>query len=156
MNNTRIRRGSAWQQQGIEEFLLRNTIPLRLACNAGRGFPSLNSLWYEYHDGCFWCATHGSSAIIGYLRADPRCAFEVAPNEPPYCGVRGQAQAELQREGAAALLSRLIGRYLGDSNPELAAWLLSRADEEYVVRLRPTWISAWDYRPRMRAAPAAD
>jgi hypothetical protein len=155
MNNLRIRRGSAWQQHGIEEFLLRNTIPLRLACNAGRGFPSLNSLWHEFRDGCLCCATHRNSAIIDFLRVDPRCAFEVAPNDPPYCGVRGQARAELQREGAAELLSRLIARYLGDSSPELAAWLLSRADEEYVVRLQPTWISAWDYRPRMTPGPAA-
>lgn len=156
MDKLRIRRGSAWQQQGIEEFLRGNTIPLRLACNAGRGFPSLNSLWYEYRDGCFWCATHGSSAIVGYLRTDPRCAFEIAPNQPPYCGVRGQAQATLQRDGAAELLSRLIGRYLGESNPGLAAWLLSRADEEYVVRLQPTWLSAWDYRGRMAPSPPLD
>jgi len=145
-----IRSSSAWDENGIREFLCNSTIPLRLACNARQGFPLLNSLWFEYHDGSLWCATHASSAIVPLLQKDGRCAIEVALNEPPYRGVRGQAVAELSRDGAEVLLRRLIDRYLGDSNPQLAAWLLGRVDDEYVVRLRPTWLSAWDYSQRMR------
>lgn len=146
----RIRSTSAWDQRQIDAFLCDSHIPLRLACNAGQGFPLLNSLWFEYHDGGLWCATHASSAIVPFLQRDPRCAFEIALNDPPYCGVRGQARAALTREGAAALLQRLIERYLGDSNPTLADWLMSRADDEYAIRLDATWITAWDYRPRMQ------
>ncbi len=145
----RVRKKSAWPLEVIESYLGECSIPLRIACNAGRGFPSLNSMWFEYRDGSLWCATHASSAILGYLREDPRCAFEVAPNEPPYCGVRGQARAHLMREGAGELLERLIGRYLGDSNPTLAGWLMSRVEDEWILRLDPTWVSAWDYRGRM-------
>ena len=96
------------------------------------------------------------SAILGYLREDPRCAFEVAPNDPPYCGVRGQAEATLSMDGAGALLERLIARYLGDTNPSLSKWLLSRAEEEWLIRLDPTWVSAWDYRGRMSGTPGRD
>ncbi len=149
----RIRSTSAWDQRQIDAFLCDSHIPLRLACNAGQGFPLLNSLWFEYHDGGLWCATHASSAIVPFLQRDPRCAFEIALNDPPYCGVRGQARAALTREGAAALLQRLIERYLGDSNPALADWLMSRADDEYAIRLDATWITAWDYRPRMQPVP---
>ena len=145
----RVRRQSAWSIDQIEAYLAASSIPLRIACNAGRGFPSLSSMWFEYRDGSLWCATHSSSAILEFLRADPRCAFEIAPNEPPYCGVRGQARAELTREGAGPLLERLITRYLGDSNPSLSAWLMSRVDEEWLIRLEPIWFSAWDYRTRM-------
>jgi hypothetical protein len=145
-----IRPSSAWDENGIRDFLRSSTIPLRLACNARQGFPLLNSLWFEYHDDSFWCATHASSAVVPLLQKDGRCAIEVALNDPPYKGVRGQAVAELSRDGAEALLRRLIDRYLGDSNPQLAAWLLGRVDEEYVVRLRPSWLSSWDYSPRMR------
>jgi len=148
-----VRRQSAWQRPEIDAYLGASTIPLRIACNARRGFPSLNSMWFEYRDAKLWCATHASSAILGYLRDDNRCAFEVATNEPPYCGVRGQAKASLTRDGAGDLLQRLIARYLGDSNPSLAQWLLSRVDDEWVIRLEPTWISSWDYRGRMREAP---
>ncbi len=155
-NQPRVRRQSAWPIEQIGAFLAESTIPLRLACNAGKGFPSLNSMWFEYREGSLWCATHSSSAILGFLREDPRCALEVAPNEPPYCGVRGQATAELSREGAGELLERLISRYLGESNPGLATWLMSRVDEEWVIRLKPVWLSAWDYRARMSETPGRD
>ena len=149
MNTLRIRSTSAWDQDQIDAFLSGSRIPLRLACNAGRGFPLLNSLWFEYRDGSLWCATHASSAIVAFLQRDPSCAFEIALNDPPYCGVRGQSRAALSRAGAGELLERLIARYLGDSNPALAAWLMSRAADEYAIRIDPSWITAWDYRPRM-------
>ena len=149
MNTLRIRSTSAWDQDQIDAFLSGSRIPLRLACNAGRGFPLLNSLWFEYRDGSLWCATHASSAIVAFLQRDPSCAFEIALNDSPYCGVRGQSRAALSRAGAGELLERLIARYLGDSNPALAAWLMSRAADEYAIRIDPTWITAWDYRPRM-------
>jgi hypothetical protein len=140
----------------IASFLDPCTIPLRIACNAGKGFPSLNSMWFEYRDHSLWCATHASSAVLGFLQADARCAFEVAPNEPPYCGVRGQAKAELSKDGAGELLERLIARYLGDSNPGLANWLMSRVEDEWVIRLEPIWFSAWDYRARMAPPTGRD
>lgn len=150
----RISRRSAWQAPQIEAFLADARQPLRLACHARSGFPSISSLWFEYRDGCLWCASHESSAIVRYLQDDPRCAIEVAPNEPPYHGVRGHARAELTREGAAPLLERLIARYLGDRDPGLAGWLMSRAAQEYAIRLQPAWLSAWDYRGRMAPADA--
>jgi len=144
-------RTSAWNLDEIERYLSTTTVPMRLACNTARGYPLLNSLWYEYRDGFLCCAMHEDAAVIRHLERDPRCAFEVAPNDPPYCGVRGQGHAELLREGAAETLERLIARYLGDSSPRLAAWLLGRAQEEYLVRIRPEWLTAWDYRSRMQA-----
>ena len=148
----KVARRSAWELAQIEDYLGEARIPLRLACNGGKGFPSLASLWFEYGEGAIWCATHASSAILRLLGNDPRCAFEIATNEAPYHGVRGQAEVTLMREGSGELLERLIARYLGDSNPALARWLLSRVDEEYALCLRPTWVSAWDYRGRMAAA----
>lgn len=85
----------------IASFLDPCTIPLRIACNAGRGFPSLNSMWFEYRDNSLWCATHASSAVLGFLQADARCAFEVAPNEPPYCGVRGKPRQSFPKTAPA-------------------------------------------------------
>ena len=147
-----LSRASAWPAAAVESYLRGSVIPLRLSCNTARGFPLLNSLWYEYRDGHISCATHQSSAIVRHLAGDGRCAFEVATNDPPYFGVRGQGRAELTRDGAAQLLARLIDRYLGDSNPELAGWLLGRAAEEYLVRITPDWVTSWDYRPRMQPA----
>ncbi|MCG3169880.1 MAG: hypothetical protein CALGDGBN_01410 [Pseudomonadales bacterium] len=153
-----VRASSAWDAAAITEFLARSHTPMRLAANAANGFPQLASVWFEYAGGSLWCAMHEGSAMVPLLAHDPRCAFEIATNDPPYHGVRGQAQVALLREGASPLLTRLISRYLGDSNPRLAAWLLGRADQEFVVRLDPVWITAWDYAARMnpRTPAAAD
>ncbi|MFN8642393.1 MAG: hypothetical protein U0802_12345 [Candidatus Binatia bacterium] len=35
----------------------------------------------------------GDRLIVRHLRADSRCAFEIATNAAPYRGVRGQARA---------------------------------------------------------------
>ena len=148
----KVTRRSAWDLAQIEAYLIGARIPLRLACNGGKGFPSLASLWFEYREGRLWCATHASSAILRLIEHDPRCAFEIATNEAPYFGVRGQAEVTLTRDGAGELLERLIGRYLGESNPGLSRWLMSRVDEEYALCLVPTWVSAWDYRGRMATA----
>ncbi len=97
------------------------------------------------------CVSQESSHLIGFRKQNPRCAFEVAPNDPPYHGVRGQGRASLTRAGAGDALKALTERYLGDTNQELARWLLDRADQEYLIRLKPVWISSWDYGRRMES-----
>ena len=58
--------------------------------------------------------------------------------------------ASLNPDGAGALLERLLDRYLGSTDSSLGRFLLARANEELVVRLRPSWMAAWDYSRRMR------
>lgn len=125
---------------------------MRLGANTASGFPVIVSLWFLHEGDELLAAVHRESRIAKRLRADRRCAFEVSPNEPPYRGVRGQAMASLAPEGADALLGRLLDRYLGSSDSSLGRFLLARADEELVVRLRPSWIGTWDYSERMEDA----
>lgn len=132
-----------------ELYLRETVIPLRLACTTSTGWPLVLSLWYLYRDGSLWCATSPRAVILRHLEHNGRCGFEVAPNEPPYLGVRGQAQATVIRGGGGALLEQLIQRYLGTTASPLAGQLLSRAAEEVAIRLTPTRLSSWDYRRRM-------
>ena len=125
---------------------------MRLAANTGSGFPVILSLWFLPDEDQLLAAVHRDAKIAKRLRADPRCAFEIAPNEPPYCGVRGQANAHLESDGASALLERLLDRYLGSTDSNLGRFLLGRAEEELVSRLRPTWVASWDYGRRMQDA----
>ena len=125
---------------------------MRLAANTASGFPVNLSLWYLPEGDDLLAAVHQDARIVKRLRADPRCAFEIAPNDPPYLGVRGQANAILEQAGGGALLERLLERYLGSTDSDLGRFLLSRADEELVVRLRPSRIASWDYSGRMRNA----
>lgn len=123
---------------------------MRLAANTDSGFPIVLSLWFLAEGDEILGAVHRDARIAERLRADPRCAFEIAPNEPPYLGVRGQATARLESDGAEALLERLLHRYLGTTESKLGRFLLGRADEELVIRLRPEWVGTWDYSERMK------
>lgn len=142
---------SDWSQHQIEDFLQQSVIPIRIACVSKDGFPVVASLWFYYADDALWSATHKNAFIVRQLERSPKAGFEIATNDYPYRGVRGKADASVTREDAKAVLARLIDRYLGDSNQELAAWLLGRAEDEYVIRLSPRRINAWDFSRRMEA-----
>ena len=145
-------RTGPWSATQARDFLEGARVPMRLAANTPSGFPVVISLWFMPEGDDLLAAVHRNARIAKRLRADPRCAFEVAPNEPPYCGVRGSATASLQRIGAPELLERLIERYLGSTESRLARFLLGRADEELVVRLKPHRLDSWDYSDRMSDA----
>jgi hypothetical protein len=83
------------------------------------------------------------------ILANPRCGFEIATNEPPYCGVRGQGVAAVSAVGAMDLLGNLFDRYLGSRETRLASWLLSRSNDEAKIELDIRWMTSWDYSRRM-------
>jgi len=131
------------------EFLESVRIPIRLACKTKTEWPVLISLWYLYQDGLLYCATQRSAKIIGYLEFDERCAFEIAEDRPPYCGIRGQARARVDSSLGAEILEKLLVRYLGNTENELARKLLAKGDSEVAIVLEPTGIYTWDFSERM-------
>ncbi len=138
-----------WQQEAVDDFLADNTLPIRIASVAADGFPRVVSLWFEYEAPHLLCATHQTSVLAKLLQKNPRVGFEIAPDAPPYYGVRGQANAKLEPLGNGDLLERLVSRYVKDTTTEFARWLLSRSDEELVITLTPRRLYTWDYRERM-------
>lgn len=151
-SSSSIRLSGPWAQARVREFLAETQIPMRLAANTDSGFPIVLSLWFLAQDEEILAVVHRDARIAKRLKADARCAFEIAPDEPPYRGVRGQATASLSSDGAAPLLERLLDRYLGSTDSSLGDFLLARAEEELIVRLRPIWIASWDYSRRMEDA----
>jgi nitroimidazol reductase NimA-like FMN-containing flavoprotein (pyridoxamine 5'-phosphate oxidase superfamily) len=149
MNQLPVCSSSKWSAEGIESFLEAQRIPVRLASNGPDGYPLICSLWFAWHDGCLWCATHESAVVAKLLKQDPKCAFEVATNDIPYKGVRGKGRAELLRNGADGTLKELIARYLSDGSSTLANWLMSRVEQEYVIRITPDSVTSWDFSERM-------
>ena len=138
-----------WDHKAAEAYLDSTTIPLRLACTAADGFPRVVSLWYRYAEGHFYCVTHKDSKLTVLLKNNGKVGFEVSPNEPPYHGVRGQGLVTLHTDGGEEILKQHLQRYLGGTNSSLARWLLSRAQEELVVRVEVVRMFSWDYRERM-------
>jgi nitroimidazol reductase NimA-like FMN-containing flavoprotein (pyridoxamine 5'-phosphate oxidase superfamily) len=145
-----------WSQEQVDEYLHATRIPLRLACIGADGFPRVVSLWYRYREGQIYCVSHRSSKLIAMLRENGRVGFEVGPNEPPYCGVRGQGLARLSVLGGGKELESMLERYLGGSDSELGRWLLSRSTHEMVISIDPVRLFSWDYRGRMSDVAPAD
>lgn len=141
-----------WSSEEIAKFLHQATYPVRVASHAADGFPRVVSLWYRYHDGRLHCVTHRDAALVKLLRADNRVGFEVSPNEPPYFGVRGQGQVQLEPLAGRNTLQELLERYLGGTDSSLATWLMSRSDEELLLTIEPNRLYSWDYRRRMADA----
>jgi nitroimidazol reductase NimA-like FMN-containing flavoprotein (pyridoxamine 5'-phosphate oxidase superfamily) len=141
---------SAWSLDKIERFVDSQRIPIRLAFLTPRREPLVCSLWYLYDDRSFWLATQKSARVARNLECRPLCGFEIAPETPPYKGVRGQAEARLLPERGPDILARLIDRYLGGRDSDFARWLMARSDREVAIRLTPTWLTSWDFAARMQ------
>jgi nitroimidazol reductase NimA-like FMN-containing flavoprotein (pyridoxamine 5'-phosphate oxidase superfamily) len=140
---------SAWPASEVTDFFEAYRGPLRLAVVDSSGFPMICSLWYRFDHGRIFCATTKGSRVVECLRENPKCGFELAPNEPPYFGVRGRGLAKTGPEGAMELLETLVDRYLGSRETKFAKWLLSRRDEEVVIGIDIQWMTSWDFRSRM-------
>jgi len=134
----------------FENYLEAARIPLRLACTTESGWPIAVSLWYHYQDGQLFCATQKSARVVTYLQNDPRCAFEIAADQPPYCGIRGQAITRIDKELGAEILERLLSRYLGGVDNDLARDLLSKQEHEVAIVLKPVKVFTWDFSSRMQ------
>lgn len=141
-------RSGPWSASVIEAFLAQATIPLRLASN-GRTYPLVQSLWFRYEEGALWCCTRRDSVLVRRLERDRHCAFEVAADHPPYRGVRGRGKATVLTEGADRALPELLTRYLGTTGTPLGSWLMSRLDDEVVIRISDLVVTSWDYSSRM-------
>lgn len=133
----------------VDAYLAETRIPLRLSCVTEAGWPLVLSLWYLFEDGALYCATQETAKVVGYLREEPRCAFEVAADEPPYCGVRGRALASIEAARGPEILERLLQRYLGGIDNPLAEQLLSKKESEVAIRLEPQSRYVWNFGERM-------
>ena len=138
----------AWSEAEAESYLRKRAIPIRLGCRTPSGGLWMLSLWYQYRDGAFHCATGADADVVRYLSADPGVSFEVSDNDPPYKGVRGAGTATVE-DGGKDQLETLLKRYLGGTDNDLADRLLDANREEVRIRIEPTKLYTWDFTDRM-------
>jgi nitroimidazol reductase NimA-like FMN-containing flavoprotein (pyridoxamine 5'-phosphate oxidase superfamily) len=146
-----------WSHDQLQQFLDEALIPVRIGCHRPDGGLWMLSLWYDFADGEFRCATSESADITRFLRADGTVCFEASTNRPPYMGVRGNGTATLEPDEDKTLLRRLLDRYLGGTDSGLADILLDESREEVVIRIEPDRLYTWDFTERMpdaRETPA--
>ena len=135
---------------GRKDFLSQVRVPILLASKRSSGRPVVVSLWYLHEGNFLYCATQRSARIVSYLQQDHRCAFEIAADQPPYCGIRGQARASIDEQLGVPVLEKLLVRYTGDTENDLAKTLLAKSETEVAIRLEPTRIYSWDFSERMK------
>ena len=140
----------------MKDFLNRAKIPIRLSVITESGWPIILSLWFTFTgDGKFLLATPEKAKVVGFLKKNPRCAFEISNEEAPYCGIRGQAKARILKSDGIEVLKKLLQRYIvdGKSSP-LGKRLLSRRIQEVAIELTPTKIFTWNFKNRMKDTQA--
>ena len=124
-------------------------IPIRLSCITKNDWPLVLSLWYTIKDGKIYCATQKDAKIVKHLQNNPRCAFEISADSPPYYGWRGRGTVKLKKENADEILLILIKKYLKDPDSSLAKLLLKKRSNEISIEITPEKIYSWDYSKRM-------
>ncbi|CQR48799.1 MULTISPECIES: pyridoxamine 5'-phosphate oxidase family protein [Haloferax] len=141
-----------WSRDRVDHFLADATVPVRLSCRTPADDLWMLSLWYEWDPEAveLRCATSADADVVRFLRARDDVAFEISTNDPPYRGVRGRGTATVEPDAEKDVLRRLIARYLGDTDSELAKRLLSPERDEVVIRIRPERVHTWDYAARMK------
>lgn len=139
-----------WSQQEVKRYLDDTRAPMRLSCLTHSGGPWMLSLWFKRDRDTLICATSADARVVEYLSNDPRIAFEISTNDPPYKGVRGSGRAEIVQEGAMDVLEQLIVRYLGGTDNSLARFLLQDEREEVAIFLVPKTVYSWDFTGRMK------
>lgn len=145
-----------WDADRARAFLHESTAPIRLSCHTPSGELWMLSLWYEYRDGVFYCATHANADVVSYLSSDDRVAFEVSTNRPPYKGVRGNGRASIEPDAGKARLRSLLERYLGGTDSSLADRLLDPDRPEVQLTITPDRLHTWDFTDRMADLPAPE
>jgi hypothetical protein len=134
----------------MKDFLEKIHIPIRIAGNTTTGWPVVVSLWFLHQDGILYCATQRKAKIVKYLKNEPRCGFEIAEDRPPYCGIRGKAIARFDESLGLEILEKLLVRYLGNKDNDLAKKLLAKSQSEVAILLEPQQIFTWDFTKRMK------
>ena len=138
-----------WDADGVTRWLEGARIPVRLSVLAPRG-PLVVSLWYHFDGEAVWCATRSGADVVAHVSSDPRVGFEVAPDLPPYRGVRGTGRAEVVPDRGADTLELLLDRYLDAVNAPLADQLRGNADDEVALRISSLTLTSWDFSARMQ------
>jgi len=100
-------------------------------------------------NGKIYCASQKSSKIIRYLQHSNKVGFEIAPDEPPYRGVRGRGTVNLLDSLGGCILDALIEKYI-IKDSSLSYALKQKSEDEIAIEITPQKFFTYDYSKRMK------
>lgn len=130
--------------------LVNLVVPLRLACFTPSGWPIIIPLWFTFINNRFYCATQENAKIIRYLKKEPKCAFDISTENPPYKGIRGQGKTIVNKDRRLEILEIVIQKYIQNKYENLRKYLLKNKENEVAIEIIPIKIFYWDYTDRMK------
>jgi len=133
----------------INRFIPDVKIPIRIAFIKPNGIPGVISLWYTYNDGKIYCATQKTAKIVSYLQKNSVCGFEIAADNPPYKGIRGEGTVKILNDKGTDFLEILMDKYLGEKDSTLSKFLRDNSKTEVAIQITPHKIFNYDYSKRM-------
>jgi hypothetical protein len=136
----------------VRSFVDAHPIPLKVSVLTESGWPLLCSLWTMAEGDHLVVATKRSAKVVECLARDPRCAFELSVEQPPYLGIRGRALATIDEHRGREVLDQVLVRYLGNLEVPLAKRLRAEADHEVAIVLNLELVYSWDYTKRMETS----
>ena len=134
----------------FDQFLINSKIPIRIATVKSNNVPVVISLWYVWIDEKIYCATKKTAKIVSYLQGSPMCGFEIAGDNLPYKGVRGEGYTKILQDKGAEILDILINKYLGAKESTLSKILRNNSATEVAIEITPEKIFSYDYTDRMK------
>jgi PPOX class probable F420-dependent enzyme len=108
------------------------------------GGPHLVPVWYRYDGERVYIWTLETRRWIKNLARDPRVAFSVQEDKPPYAAVSLRGQATMttsQGEGVSEEIRRITRRYVEE--PQVEGYIRQWAHLHTIVSITPEKISGW-------------
>jgi len=137
---------SKMSEKQVIAFLTSGKINLQFGSIDEKNEPNIHPVWYIYENGKFYFATETKSKKIQNIKQNKTVYFSIANEKEPFIGVRGKGQSKIleNREQNSQITKKIISKYLGNKESELANGIMDEIEQGLgvVVEIKPKYFSA--------------
>lgn len=128
----------------VVAFLESMRVPCVISTLRADGSPITSATLYALVDGHIVVSTPAGRTKARNVRRDPRISFIVDTKDRPYRGVAIEGTADVLEDGDAAILQRIVERYMGpQSQAETRARMEARGPR-VILQISPARVRPWN------------
>lgn len=135
-------------QSEIDAFLAKSKTPLRLGTTNSKNEPNIHPVWYQYANNKIYLMTNKDTLKVRNMNRNKIVYFSVDTDLMPAKGVKGKGTATIVKdtERAVTLSGKIVAKYLGDLNSNLAKGFVNEVKKgsEVLVEITPHYFTTWD------------